>query len=102
MNTRRFAAFVLAAAIAGSSSLASAADEHSGLNDSPSPQAMALDLLVIRPLSLAATAVGIGIFVLDIPFALMRGESPIEPAQRLVVEPARYTFTRRLGSNDER
>jgi len=101
VNTTRFAACLLAAAIAGSSSLA-LAEDHAGLNDTPSPQAMALDLVLIRPISLAATVVGVGIFVVNIPFALMRGESPTEPAQRLVVEPARYTFTRRLGTSDER
>lgn len=100
MNTR-FAALALATVIA-TTSPAAVAEEYSGLNDAPSPQAMALDLLVIRPISLVATVVGVGIFVLDIPFALMRGESPSEPAQRLVVEPARYTFTRRLGTSDER
>lgn len=66
-------------------------------DDAPSAGAMAFDLVVIRPLSLVATMLGSGLFLLQLPLDLVQGTPPIDPAQKLVVEPARYTFDRPLG-----
>lgn len=61
--------------------------------DGPS---MMVDVVVARPLCLAATAVGSVFFVLSLPFAAMtRGVG--DSAEALVVTPARATFTRPLG-----
>lgn len=68
-----------------------------GIDDAPSGTAMAFDLLVVRPLSLAATVVGAGLFVLDLPLSLVMWQAPTVPAQKLVIEPAEYTFRRPLG-----
>lgn len=57
---------------------------------------MAGDLAVVRPLGIAATAVGAVIYVLSLPFSLAGGNEE-EARQMLVVEPAQYTFTRPLG-----
>ncbi|HVT34893.1 MAG TPA: hypothetical protein VHE37_04895 [Nevskiaceae bacterium] len=73
-------------------------DPNAVIDDSPSSAAMAVDLLMVRPLSLAATGVGCVLFVLDLPLSIIQGELPREPARKLVIEPARFTFTRRLGS----
>lgn len=69
-------------------------DERDG---QPSAGAMAFDLIVIRPLSLVATILGSTLFVLQLPLAAIQGEPPLGPAEKLVVEPARYTFERPLG-----
>ena len=66
-------------------------------DNAPSAGAMAFDLVVIRPLSLVATMLGSGLFLLQLPLDLIQGTPPIDPAQKLVVEPARYTFDRPLG-----
>jgi hypothetical protein len=69
------------------------------LSDTPSGAAMAFDLVIVRPVSFVATLVGATIFVVSLPFAAIQGE--IRPAaQALVVEPARFTFMRPLGSQD--
>jgi len=57
---------------------------------------MAGDLLVVRPLGMAATAVGAVIYVISLPFSLAGGNEE-EARQKLVLDPAGYTFTRPLG-----
>lgn len=68
-----------------------------GIDESPSAAAMAVDLLIVRPLGLVASVVGIGLFVVQLPFAVLSGDLPNDPANKLVSEPLAYTFTRPLG-----
>lgn len=68
---------------------AAAADQDSG-------GAIIADVLVARPLCLAATAVGTAAFVLALPFAAMT-HGVGRAANALVVTPAKATFTRPLG-----
>lgn len=95
----KFATCLLAMSIAISSSMA-VAQEHAVLDDSPSMGAIVIDLAILRPLGLVATVAGSGLFVLSLPFSIMRGTEPIEPAQQLVLQPARFTFTRPVGRSD--
>jgi hypothetical protein len=62
----------------------------------PDPAEVAADVLVVRPLGVAATAVGAVIFVLALPFAAIAGDVD-KTARTLVGKPARFTFTRPLG-----
>jgi hypothetical protein len=78
------------------------AHDREGIDDSPSAGAMVFDLVLIRPLSLVATTLGVGFFVVSLPLAVIQGELPREPARKLVIEPARYTFFRRLGDMEYR
>jgi len=57
---------------------------------------VAADTLVVRPVCLAATIIGSGLFVLSLPIAAI-SHSVKKTAHVLVVRPARATFTRRLG-----
>jgi len=57
---------------------------------------MAGDLFVVRPLGIAATAVGAVIYVISLPFSLAGGNEE-EARQKLVIDPATYTFARPLG-----
>lgn len=63
------------------------------------PGEVAADALVVRPLGLAATAVGAAVFVVALPFAAIardvKGTGDI-----LVGTPARFTFVRKLGDFD--
>lgn len=72
-----------------------AADE-SVIDDAPSAEAMTFDLFIMRPLSLVGTVVGTAIYIVALPFNLIT-LNLAEPGRRLVVEPAKYTFTRDLG-----
>lgn len=74
---------------------AMAVDDYAS-NDAPSAGAMAVDAVIVRPLSLVATVLGTGVFLLALPFSLS-GMNTGKADQRLVVEPLRYTFQRPLG-----
>lgn len=87
----------LGAALTLFSSLASADEFRENLDGKPSAGAMAFDLVVVRPVGLVATVLGAGLFVLQLPLSLIQGEAPSDPAQKLVVEPAKFTFDRPLG-----
>lgn len=64
--------------------------------ETPSAEAMIVDGLLYRPLSLAGTLVGTGLFLVTLPFSVIGGNAD-EAGQRLVVEPANSTFDRCLG-----
>lgn len=64
--------------------------------DTPEAFAMAGDLLVARPLLLAATAVGTAVFVVTLPFSWLSGSTE-KAGKALVVEPGKATFVRCLG-----
>ncbi len=57
---------------------------------------MAADLLLVRPLGIAATLIGTVFFVVAYPFSAMGGNTE-STYQKLVVEPAKHAFKRPLG-----
>ena len=61
-----------------------------------SGSAIMADVVIARPLCLAATAIGSAFFVLALPFAAVT-KSVDRTAEILVVTPAKATFTRPLG-----
>ncbi len=75
-----------------------AAERNDNYGLSPS-EAMLIDGLVVRPIMLVGTAVGLVTFIGTLPFTLM-SDSVDEAGQYLVVEPAEFTFTRPLGELD--
>lgn len=64
----------------------------------PSAGAIIADVVLARPAGLAATVVGSAVFLVALPFALLTGSTDVA-AERLVVEPASYTFARPLGED---
>ncbi len=54
------------------------------------------DLLILRPMGIAACAVGIAASVWALPFAATSG-SGAEVGEKLIVEPFEYTFKRPIG-----
>lgn len=66
------------------------------IDETPSAAAMAFDGLIVRPLTLVATAVGTVIWVATLPFSLLGGNAG-EAADVLVLTPAKATFVRCLG-----
>ena len=61
-----------------------------------SGEKMTVDILLLRPAGLLATAGGALIFVISVPFSALGGNTK-ESYEELVIEPARYTFKRPLG-----
>ncbi|BBP62129.1 multidrug transporter [Pseudomonas sp. St316] len=62
----------------------------------PPAFAMLGDLLIARPLLLAATVIGTGAFVVSLPFTALGGGVG-DAGKALVVDPAKATFVRCLG-----
>lgn len=60
---------------------------------------MIADALLVRPLGLVATVAGGVVFVVSLPFSLL-GKNSGEAFDRLLVDPAAFTFTRPLGEFD--
>ncbi len=64
----------------------------------PSSAVVAADAILGRPLGLATTIVGAGVFVVTLPFSLA-SDSTDEAGWGLVGRPAGWTFVRPLGRN---
>jgi hypothetical protein len=61
---------------------------------------MIADLVILRPLGLAMTAVGSAFFVASLPLTMWSAKGFKKAGTYLVVEPAAYTFSRPLGQWD--
>jgi len=61
-----------------------------------SAEAMVADLVVVRPLGIIATVAGTVFFVASLPFSVLGGNTE-DAAQKMIVAPAKHTFTRPLG-----
>jgi hypothetical protein len=57
---------------------------------------MLVDAVVMRPLGLVGTALGVVITVVTLPFTLPSGSAG-DAAHAMIVAPAEYTFNRPLG-----
>lgn len=102
---RRFVSvLIVVALILGSISVATAwagdgAATWSQEDQTPQGEWILADLLIMRPLGIAACAVGFAGSVLALPFAAM-SNSDKDVSRRLIAEPFAYTFTRPLGRLD--
>ena len=93
--------FLLAAVLAftWAASPALAAEKKYVTGEDRDPKAMMFDLVVLRPLGLVGFAVGTAFFIVSLPFSVLGGNTG-EAARKLVLVPAKYTFTRPLGAED--
>ena len=62
----------------------------------PSPGAVVLDLIALRPLGFAATIVGSILFAVSMPVTLPAGRVELMQ-EKLAIRPAYFTFVRPLG-----
>ena len=60
------------------------------------PGAMTADLLLSRPVGLCAIVAGAAVFVVSLPFSALGGNTG-QAYEKLVADPAAYTFRRPLG-----
>ncbi len=86
-----------ASAMAADSSDASFNSEN---DTTPSSGAITADIFLLRPLGLVGTVLGTAIFVVGLPFEAISGDVS-GPAKRLIVQPAKFTFTRPLGDTGD-
>lgn len=75
-----------------------AADTRTG-GPAPSGEAMAVDLMIVRPASLVGTVIGTGFFIVSLPFSILGGNVD-DAGKNLVLKPAKSTFIRPLGEFD--
>lgn len=66
------------------------------VDDRPTFGDMFVDGLVVRPLGLCATVLGSVTWLVTLPFSALGGNLD-EAGEKLVADPARFTFTRPLG-----
>jgi hypothetical protein len=66
----------------------------------PSTEEMIFDGIVARPLGLASTVIGAGLFIITLPFSAGGGNVD-QARERFIDEPVWYTFRRCLGCFDE-
>ena len=57
---------------------------------------MAVDAIIVRPLGLVATVLGSAFFIVSLPFSALGGNTQ-EAYERLIEDPAKFTFKRPLG-----
>lgn len=86
----------LAASAAGAAPSRIQVAEETRYYREPGAGAMILDGLLVRPVSLVATIIGGAFYVVTLPFSALGGNAG-EAGEKLVVDPAAYTFTRCLG-----
>jgi hypothetical protein len=86
---------VIAALIAGPFAASALAQEYFETKD-PGGGAMMYDVLVVRPVGMVATAVGSLFWLVGLPFSAS-GDNVDTATEKLVKEPAAFTFDRPLG-----
>lgn len=69
--------------------------------EDPSAAKVVSDGLIARPLGLATTIAGTGLFIVTLPFSIPSG-SVREAAHGMIGKPGGWTFVKPLGRPDER
>lgn len=97
---KKLAGYVMAGSLAISAMtlpLSASAQGYDYMEDSgPSGGTMLADAFLMRPFMLASTVFTTATFIVTLPFSALGGNVN-ESAEKLVKEPAAYTFTRPLG-----
>ena len=70
------------------------------VTERPSGLEMTADAVIVRPVTLVATVLGAGLFVVSLPFSALGGNAG-EAAQTLVGAPFKATFLRCLGCSEK-
>ncbi|HHJ13050.1 MAG TPA: hypothetical protein ENJ79_01550 [Gammaproteobacteria bacterium] len=95
--SRHLSAFVLATSLSLLSLSASAGDyAFENPKSPPTGGEMVADALLVRPFMLVGTVITTATFIVTLPFSALGGNVG-QAAERLVAEPAKYTFARPLG-----
>ena len=97
---RRLLALLMTAAV-GMASVPAYAEEilDDQINDRPTTLTMIGDVVLARPMLLAITTLGTGLFLVTLPFSALGGNVK-EAANTMVIGPGKSTFTRCLGCTE--
>ncbi len=98
ITMKRAMRVVAATALASTLSFASAAQARDMELEGARPSALAMfgDALIVRPVMTAATAGGVAVYAVTLPFSIIGGNTQ-EAGDTLVKTPARTAFARCLG-----
>jgi ABC-type uncharacterized transport system permease subunit len=94
--TKRSLALVVVALLVCTTTGSSALAQGQRLEEEATAEGMMADLVLLRPLGIAATAIGTVFFIVSLPFSGPTGSIGVA-FQKLVAEPAGFTFARPLG-----
>jgi hypothetical protein len=90
-------ALLMAVLFLWATSLVHAAEgSYTARTEDVSAETIIVDGLLLRPGGLVATVVGTAVFVVTLPFSIPT-KSVDKAAQKLIGDPAKYTFVRPLG-----
>jgi hypothetical protein len=91
-------ALLVAVLFLSATSLVHAAEDsyYTARSEDVSAETIIVDGLLLRPGGIIATVVGTAVFVVTLPFSIPT-RSVDKAAQKLIVDPAKYTFVRPLG-----
>lgn len=98
LKNRLLSGMLAVSLVFAASASAMAGDTHNG-GPAPSAEAMAADVVLVRPLTLVATVLGTGLFIVSLPFSILGGNVD-DAGRNLVLKPAKSTFIRPLGDFD--
>jgi ABC-type uncharacterized transport system permease subunit len=93
---KRYTAVLIIITLVGMTFASAAGAAVIGDDEQVTAGKMAADALIVRPLGLVATVLGSVLFVVSLPFSALGGNIH-EVGQRLVVDPALFTFKRPVG-----
>lgn len=96
MLHKRLAAFAMTVTIGLSLFSGSLGAASNDFKDQPTAGEMFGDAVVVRPLTLLASAVGAAAWVVSLPFSIAGGNAG-ETGRALVLDPLEYTFVRPIG-----
>lgn len=74
----------------------SALAEMQTVDEENSGALMTADLILARPLGIVGTVFGCAVFIVSLPFSALGGNVK-QASQKLIKEPAAFTFSRPLG-----
>ena len=93
---KKFTALLLIMALVAIPLGASALAKDQKMEEENNGALMAADLILARPLGIVATVFGCAVFIVSLPFSALGGNTT-QASQKLVKEPAVFTFSRPLG-----
>jgi hypothetical protein len=97
--TKRSLVIVMVASLVFTTAGFSAFAQGQMMEDEASAESMMADVVFLRPLGIVATGVGMVFFVASLPFSVITGSTG-EAFDRLVTDPAAFTFARPPGNID--
>ena len=97
--TKRLLVLVMVASLVFTTAGFSAFAQGQMMEDEASAESMMADVVFLRPLGIAATGVGVVFFVASLPFSMITGSTG-EAFDKLIEDPATFTFARPLGNID--